>query len=392
MKFFSYFFIVLLITSMFSFAPIIQDSSAQTSTTTGGADLIQVRVSFGSLNYFFDETPFNGVESEANMGSFETLGPSVHLSYTVTSNTGATNKGDIEMNRIGVKESRDWYTESLNRPNTQGGSFNTGSTPFGSPHEIDYATTMLQFTECTPMDPISFYAAAAESDSNTASTIANLANVVAGLVIAGVGVATTELGFGWALAGLGSAMISAGLAALGADGDEIWGSFNVIKTSPGEYETYTTPGADGKVRIDWKIETTVIEENSPQCVNGQEIQYSLIPDAHEPITDETEYAKYLIGQNFDSNPQWVANIANWWMDGSIDEETFVIGMNYLIENQVIEMRSDTFVQAIDSDYDGIFNNVDKCPTEPETFNDFDDMDGCWDMIELEESSIESKLG
>jgi hypothetical protein len=38
------------------------------------------------------------------------------------------------------------------------------------------------------------------------------------------------------------------------------------------------------------------------------------------------------------------------------------------------------VSWVDSDYDGILDSVDFCPTQSETYNNFQDYDGCPDYI------------
>ena len=34
-------------------------------------------------------------------------------------------------------------------------------------------------------------------------------------------------------------------------------------------------------------------------------------------------------------PAWIKNNAGWWADGSIDDETFVQGIEYLVKNGII---------------------------------------------------------
>jgi len=34
-------------------------------------------------------------------------------------------------------------------------------------------------------------------------------------------------------------------------------------------------------------------------------------------------------------PAWIKNNAGWWADGSIDDETFIQGIEYLVKNGII---------------------------------------------------------
>jgi len=44
-------------------------------------------------------------------------------------------------------------------------------------------------------------------------------------------------------------------------------------------------------------------------------------------------------ENSDSNeiPIWIKNNAGWWADGSIDDETFIQGLEFLIKNGIIHV-------------------------------------------------------
>ena len=43
-------------------------------------------------------------------------------------------------------------------------------------------------------------------------------------------------------------------------------------------------------------------------------------------------------------PQWVKNNAGWWADDSIDDESFVNGIKYLIESGIMEINIDSTIQ------------------------------------------------
>ena len=46
--------------------------------------------------------------------------------------------------------------------------------------------------------------------------------------------------------------------------------------------------------------------------------------------------------SFDSNdskiPAWIKNNAGWWSDGTIDDESFLIGIEWLVSNGVIGIK------------------------------------------------------
>ena len=46
-------------------------------------------------------------------------------------------------------------------------------------------------------------------------------------------------------------------------------------------------------------------------------------------------------------PPWIKNNAGWWADGSIDDTTFLTGIEYLIENEIINVLSES--KSIDVD-------------------------------------------
>ena len=40
-------------------------------------------------------------------------------------------------------------------------------------------------------------------------------------------------------------------------------------------------------------------------------------------------------------PSWIKNNAGWWADGTIDDDSFVQGIQYLIENNILDVTSQT---------------------------------------------------
>ena len=45
--------------------------------------------------------------------------------------------------------------------------------------------------------------------------------------------------------------------------------------------------------------------------------------------------KSQTGSNEQNVPDWIKNNAGWWADGSIDDETFVQGIEYLVKTGII---------------------------------------------------------
>ena len=50
------------------------------------------------------------------------------------------------------------------------------------------------------------------------------------------------------------------------------------------------------------------------------------------------------GQQNNVIPQWIKNNAGWWADDSIDDESFVNGIKYLIDSGIMEINIDTTIQ------------------------------------------------
>ena len=50
-------------------------------------------------------------------------------------------------------------------------------------------------------------------------------------------------------------------------------------------------------------------------------------------------ASFDIGTGTGTNqiPSWIKNNAGWWADGSIDDKTFVQGIQFLIQNQILHV-------------------------------------------------------
>lgn len=56
-----------------------------------------------------------------------------------------------------------------------------------------------------------------------------------------------------------------------------------------------------------------------------------------PINDETLTVQVVVGE--EAIPSWVRVNAEWWVDGQIDDTTFLTGVKYLIENGIISVQA-----------------------------------------------------
>ena len=59
------------------------------------------------------------------------------------------------------------------------------------------------------------------------------------------------------------------------------------------------------------------------------------------LSSEEEGIKIVLLKEIDSIsqsiqlPVWIKNNAGWWADGSIDDETFIQGIEYLVQQEII---------------------------------------------------------
>ncbi len=104
-------------------------------------------------------------------------------------------------------------------------------------------------------------------------------------------------------------------------------------------------------------------------------------------------------------PSWIQNNAKWFAKGIIADSDFVLGLEYMVEEKIIQspniliidsendsnentvLNNDDTVPVADSDGDGILDDVDACPTQAETVNEFEDSDGCPDTVPLPDKSL-----
>jgi hypothetical protein len=115
----------------------------------------------------------------------------------------------------------------------------------------------------------------------------------------------------------------------GAKSDEI--TFNVIRGQAVELEIIQIP--------QW------VRDNAKGYGNGQLDDHKLLETYFlagieylvekgvltADLAEETKNQEYKI-------PDWVKNNAKWWTDNKISDEEFLNGMQYLIENQIIDIQ------------------------------------------------------
>ena len=108
-------------------------------------------------------------------------------------------------------------------------------------------------------------------------------------------------------------------------------------------------------------------------------------------------------------PSWIRNNAKWFAKGIIPDSDFVLGLEYMVEEKIIQspniqiidsendsnentvLNNDDTVPVVDSDNDGILDDVDACPTQAETINEFEDSDGCPDTVPVVDSDNDGIL-
>ena len=49
-----------------------------------------------------------------------------------------------------------------------------------------------------------------------------------------------------------------------------------------------------------------------------------------------------------SIPEWIKNNAGWWAEGTVDDTTFLNGIKFLLENNIIDVSSDSNTIDVDT--------------------------------------------
>ena len=98
------------------------------------------------------------------------------------------------------------------------------------------------------------------------------------------------------------------------DGTQIFGPIRLTHTTPGKV---TIPAA--------------LQDGT------NEITITVRGILFVPINDETLTIQVVVGE--EAIPSWVRTNAGWWVDGQIDDTTFLTGVQYLIENGIISVQA-----------------------------------------------------
>ena len=65
-----------------------------------------------------------------------------------------------------------------------------------------------------------------------------------------------------------------------------------------------------------------------------------------PLLDKID-PKYRMSKSVEKVPVWIKNNAGWWADGSIDDSSFVQGIQFLKKEKIIEVDTSTLSQKSD---------------------------------------------
>ena len=114
----------------------------------------------------------------------------------------------------------------------------------------------------------------------------------------------------------------------------------IVATSPSEitiFDEYITSNYEGIFAIEIPISSDVeigsyeIEVIS-QC---REIHREICTHQYEVLSINVEKAE----KQGDEIPDWIRNNAAWWADGSIDDQTFVSGVEFFIEEGILSVHT-----------------------------------------------------
>ena len=109
-----------------------------------------------------------------------------------------------------------------------------------------------------------------------------------------------------------------------------------------EHVDYTVEVSNGDTQIFGPISlthTTPGKVTIPAALQDgtNEITVTVSGILFVPINAETLTIQVVVGE--ESIPSWVRVNAGWWVDGQIDDTTFLTGVKYLIENGIISVQA-----------------------------------------------------
>ena len=75
-----------------------------------------------------------------------------------------------------------------------------------------------------------------------------------------------------------------------------------------------------------------------------------------PLLDKID-SKYRTSTSVEKVPVWIKNNAGWWAEGTIDDDSFVQGIQFLIKEKIIEVDTSTLSQKSDKIPTWVKNNA-----------------------------------
>jgi hypothetical protein len=89
------------------------------------------------------------------------------------------------------------------------------------------------------------------------------------------------------------------------------------------------------VKEDYKFDISILTADS----YSKKLDVPITFNAGISIAQTSKHEiNHITHENNDiSVPEWIRNNAGWWSDGQIDDETFVQGIQFLIQNRILHI-------------------------------------------------------
>jgi len=122
------------------------------------------------------------------------------------------------------------------------------------------------------------------------------------------------------------------------DGVKKFATFEIIFAKPMETSDIVLRSWDDKLRSMDTIIYAAIEIIDPQ--NTSIFDNTLEPETEEVISTDTDVQKV---------PEWIKNTAEWWSQGEVDETTFKNAIQFLIQENIIDVPTEANVSVSKDD-------------------------------------------
>jgi hypothetical protein len=102
-----------------------------------------------------------------------------------------------------------------------------------------------------------------------------------------------------------------------------------------------------------------LDFTTPNGISSEIISAAIvkIPDQNmDSILDQIN-PMYRISKSVEKVPSWIKNNAGWWADGSIDDDSFIQGIQFLVKEKIIEINQSSSSQKDDKIPSWIKNNA-----------------------------------